>query len=77
MIYDVTAIAVNPDTGELIGQRTEQIDTAENEVFKDCLSEWGIEDAYEDFWNRLDESWETNFPEGKEKVKVISVKRIG
>jgi hypothetical protein len=30
---------------------------------------------YEDFWNRLNASWEFDFPIGKAQVKVLSVTR--
>lgn len=36
---------------------------------------WDVEDTYERFWNRLNASWENDFPRGKEKVKVVSVVR--
>lgn len=44
---------------------TELIDE-DNVLFRDCMGPWDIEDRYEAFWNRLNASWETEFPEGKE-----------
>ena len=74
MIYDVTAISVDPRTGEVTGEpRVEEIDTETNEIFADATGPWEIEDRYHEFWNRLNYSWERNFPEYKEKVLVISV----
>lgn len=74
MKYVVTAMAVESD-GTVVGVRDEEVDTEENEIFEMCSSPWEVEDAYERFWNRLNASWEYDFPRGKEKVKVISVER--
>jgi hypothetical protein len=77
MQYDVTAIDLNPLTGEIVaGPRTERIDADTNALFQDCKRPWEIEDAYEAFWNRLNESWEYEFPPGKEKVKVLRVEEV-
>jgi hypothetical protein len=77
MQYDVTAIGLNPQTGAVVaGPRTERIDPETNAVFRGCNRLWEIEDAYEAFWNRLDESWEREFPPGKEKVKVVRVEEV-
>jgi len=38
---------------------------------------WDVEDRYEAFWNRLNDSWEWDFPKGKEKVKVMRVDVVG
>ena len=77
MIYDVTAIAIDPETNEIVAPaRTEQINTETNELFSKHDSPWEVEDAYERFWNRLNPSWERDFPRGKEKVKVISVVEV-
>lgn len=73
MIFNVTAIAVDPETGEATAPRTESIDTSENTLFEDCTSPWEVEDRYELYWNRLNDGWEYAFPVGKEKVKVIKV----
>jgi len=76
-MYDVTAIAIDPETNEIVGgPRTERVNTEENGLFSDASGPWEIEDAYERFWNRLNASWEHDFPRGKEKVKVISVKEV-
>lgn len=72
MKYTVTAMAVESD-GTVLGVRDEEIDTETNELFTECSSPWEVEDAYERFWNRLNASWEYDFPVGKEKVKVVSV----
>lgn len=78
MKYIVTAIAIDPaDPTNVMGPRDEEIDTDANILFASCESEWDVEDAYELFWNRLNESWETDFPAGKEKVKVIKVVAMG
>jgi hypothetical protein len=74
MIYDVTAVSVDPRYPNTFSEaRTEEIDTETNELFFDARSPWEVEDIYEQFWNRLNPGWEYDFPEGKEKVKVISV----
>jgi len=78
MKYDVLAIAVHPQTGRVTaGPRTERIDTESNELFEDCRGPWDVEDRYEAFWNRLNDSWEWDFPKGKEKVKVVRVDVVG
>jgi hypothetical protein len=75
--YDVTAIAVDPLSGGVIGRpRVERIDTETNEVFRGCTSPWEVEDRYHTFWNRLDASWELDFPPGKEKVLVLRVEPV-
>ena len=75
--YDVTAIAVDPGSGAVIGRpRLERIDTETNEVVRGCDSPWEIEDRYHAFWNRLDDSWERQFPTGKEKVFVLRVEEV-
>ena len=75
--YDVTAIAVDPQSGARTGPaRVERIDTETNEVFRGCRGPWEVEDRYHAFWNRLDDSWERDFPEGKEKVFVIRVEEV-
>jgi hypothetical protein len=77
-LYDVLAIAMDPlDGSPIAAPRVERIDTSSNELFTACEGEWDVEDVYEAFWNRLDESWETEFPAGKEKVKVLAVTRVG
>jgi len=76
MKYDVTAVALDPQTGEVVaGPRTDRID-AEHPLFRGCQGPWEIEDAYEVFWNRLDESWERGFPCAEDKIKVLRVKEI-
>ncbi len=76
-LYDVTAIALNPHTGKVVaGPRVERIDTDTNELFTTCSREWVVEDTYEAFWNRLDNQRESDFPIGKEKVKVLTVTRV-
>ena len=77
MQYDVTAIALDPQTGQVLaGPRTERIDPETNELFQECEGLWEIEDQYEAFWNRLNDSWEHCFPRGKEKVKVVRVEEV-
>ncbi len=76
-LYDVTAIALNPDTGRVVaGPRVERIDTDTNELFTNCESEWDVEDVSEAFWNRLSDRWETDFPIGKDKVKLLTARRV-
>ena len=58
------------------GRIVRVIDTATNELFADCEGAWDIEDRYEEFWNRLDDSWEWDFPAGKERVKVVRVEPL-
>ena len=77
MQYDVTAIGLDPQTGAILGgPRTDRIDTETNVVFEECEGPWEIEDMYEAFWNRLNNSWEWVFPRGKEKVKVLRVEQV-
>ena len=76
MLYDVTAISVDPTTGEPTPPRTERIDTDTNQIFDGCDGLWDVEDRYQLFWNRLNESWEHSFPEGKNKVFVLSVQQV-
>lgn len=74
MKYIVTAVSIDPQSGDVTSSpRDEEIDTETNEIFEDASSPWEVEDAYERFWNRLNASWEYDFPSGKEKVKVLSV----
>lgn len=76
-LYDVKAIALNPRTGSVVaGPRVERIDTDTNELFSTCRSEWEVEDTYEAFWNRLNQSWELHFPKDHDKVKVMTVTRV-
>ena len=66
MKYLVTAIAVDPNDGTIVGgPRDEEIDTETNELFHHRMTPWEVEDAYEAFWNRLNSSWEHDFPYGK------------
>lgn len=58
------------------GRRTEVIDTETNPLFQGCVGPWDVEDAYEAFWNRLNESWEHHFPVNKERVKVLKIEEI-
>jgi hypothetical protein len=77
MQYDVTAIGLDPRTGAVVaGPRTERVDPETNVVFEACEGLWEIEDAYEAYWNRLNDSWEHLFPPGKEKVKVLRVEPV-
>lgn len=77
MKYDVTAICVDPPTGDVIaGPRVETIDTEENDLFRGATGPWEVEDMYHTFWNRLNDSWERDFPFGKEKVVVLSVTEV-
>lgn len=74
MKYAVTAMCVDPGTGDIIAQpREEIIDTETNDLFRGASGPWEVEDVYHSFWNRLNPSWETDFPTGKEKVVVLSV----
>jgi len=77
LLYDVTAIGVDSLTGTVVaGPRTERIDSETNEVFQGCNGPWEIEDQYEAYWNRLNDSWEDQFPAGQPKVKVVRVERV-
>lgn len=74
MRYLVTAVAVDPKYPNTFSpSREEEIDTETDELFEDATGPWDVEDRYERFWNRLDNRWERNWPEHKEKVVVISV----
>jgi hypothetical protein len=76
MLFEVVAVALSPETGDVTPPRSETINTEENSLFTDCSSPWEVEDRYEAYWNRLNACWEDSFPAGKEKVKVLSVTRI-
>ena len=77
MIYDVTAFSIDAETGDATSEpRVERIDTEDNELFHGCSGPWDVEDTFSAFWNRLNESWEHDFPAGKEKVLVVSVKEV-
>jgi hypothetical protein len=74
MKYIVTAVSVFPKyPNTFSGAREEKIDTETDDLFAHCRGPWEVEDAYADFWNRLNHSDEYNWPEHKEKVLVISV----
>jgi hypothetical protein len=76
-LYDVKAIALNPRSGSVVaGPRVERIDTDTNELFSTCSTEWEVEDTYEAFWNRLNQSWELHFPNDQDKVKVLTVTQV-
>lgn len=75
MKFIVSALSVNPRTGDVTGgPRDEIVDTEENILFAGCHTPWEVEDQYEAYWNRLNASWEDNFPDYKAKVKVLDVK---
>jgi hypothetical protein len=77
-LYAVVAVSVDPNYPNTFSEaRTEEIDTETNYLFGDCRNPWEVEDEYHKFWNRLNPSWETAFPENKEKVLVISVTKLG
>lgn len=77
MQYDVKALSMDPRTGDITGApRVERIDTATNDIFRDCEGPWDVEDHYEAFWNRLNSSWEHSFPSYKDKVLVLSVEAV-
>jgi hypothetical protein len=77
MKYDVTAVGLNPQTGAIVGgPRTERIDPETNVIFDGCEGLWEIEDMYEAYWNRLNDSWELAFPSDQAKVKVVRVERV-
>ena len=85
MTYEVIAVCVRNGhvmtTGvkgaDAEGRKHETVDTATNVLFSGCKGPWDVEDTYEAFWNRLNDSWERHFPSGKERVKVLSVTEIG
>lgn len=72
MKFIVKAIGIDAVTGDTLPARDETIDTATNVLFEGCSTPWEVEDRYEAFWNRLNPSWETRFP-NEHKVKVVSV----
>jgi hypothetical protein len=78
MQYDVKAFSIDPESGEATSSpRVERIDIETNEIFAGCRSPWEVEDQFAAFWNRLNQSWEYDFPQGKEKVVVVSVEAVG
>jgi hypothetical protein len=77
MQYDVTAIGLDPHSGAIVGEpRTERINPETNVIFEECMGLWEIEDVYEAYWNRLNDSWEWAFPRGQAKVKVLRVEQV-
>ena len=77
MQYDVTSVGLDPITGKIVAPpRTERIDPDVDVFFEGCAGPWEIEDAYELYWNRVNDNWEWVFPRGKEKVKVLRVERV-
>jgi hypothetical protein len=77
MQYEVTAVGLDPHKGVVIaGPRTERMDPATNAAFEGCEGLWKIEDIYEAYWNRINDSWERAFPPGKDKVKVLRVEQV-
>lgn len=76
MQFKVTAIVVDLTKNPVSygPQRVEVIDTAKNEVFKDCDSLQSVEVAYEWFWNYLNSPDVVHNP--REKVKVLAVERL-
>ena len=83
--YDVVAVCVDADANILRpsghgfdaeGRRATVVDTVSNLVFSGCDGPWDVEDQYEAYWNRLNDSWEDRFPLGKERVKVLRVTRL-
>lgn len=74
--FDVTAMSVNLDTGDTTAPRTERVNTGTNVLFRGLSTPWEVEDAYQHFWNRINPSWETDFPVGKDKVLVLRVEEV-
>lgn len=73
MKYAVTALTLDVVTGEKKSEpRVEVIDTVSNQLFRGCTGPWQVEDQYHAFWNRLNDSWETDRSEA-DKVVVLSV----
>jgi hypothetical protein len=73
--YAVTAMAVDPATGEIVGPpRTEEIDTDTDELFRSASRPWEVEDTFHAFWNRLNDSWEHSLR--AEKVIVLRVEEV-
>lgn len=75
MKYNVTAVAVDPETRQRIlfmgteKERVEEIDTATNELFKKAKTARDVERTYEMFWNDL-------VPRPSAIVKVVDVRRV-
>lgn len=89
MKYRVTATAfdrqegvyvplLNPD-GTLV-TRVEEIDTDTNPLFALCIHGYSVEDAYEQYWNRLRGKKKIDFTQSSYTnatiVKVLNVERI-
>ena len=68
-IYEVTAVALDPQTKEIISEeRIETINTENNEIFQDAKDAEDVKRIYESYWNDI--------PNPKEIIKVIEVKEI-
>ncbi|HXS48430.1 MAG TPA: hypothetical protein VN756_13315 [Solirubrobacterales bacterium] len=76
--YDVKAFSIDAETGEATSEtRIERIDVETNELFHGCAGPWDVEDIYSAFWNRLNASWERDFPAANhDKVVVVSVVEV-
>ena len=78
MKYVVTAMGIVRDGYKVFTQedgsitRDEIIDTEGNRLFQGCNNRWDVEDAYESFWNRLNEGYVNG-----EIIKVLNVTEFG
>jgi hypothetical protein len=83
MRFLITAISFDADGNVMHGKatdgqgrRTEEVDTEANPLFADCRGRWDVEDTYEAFWNRINNFWETDFPAGKGRAKVVKIEPL-
>lgn len=82
MRYLVRAVTLNSQTGEIVhgsatdrhGVAKEVVDTDANPIFAGCDGPWAVEDAFETFWNRLNDHDEHH--RKPHIVKVISVSEV-
>jgi len=71
--YDVLAMTVDRHGDRLSDPRTERINTT-NPIFAGATGPWDVEDRFNAFWNRLNDSWERNPPDMR--VVVVSVTEV-
>jgi hypothetical protein len=56
-IINVKAQAFDRETGKAVGDsRVEEINLEENEIFKDCKTILAVKEAFEEFWNHINNS---------------------
>ena len=81
MIYQVYSRAINRQTRELLGYRTEFVDTEKNEMFGNTDNSDEVKEKYEGFWNLNDREPQVivdkvKFVKGKSKGENWGIKML-